>query len=103
MPRMRPALPLLLSALVCLAAPAARAQAAPASAESAEPRVQRIVQEDDQVRVDELRVRGQTQRITVRPKAGGRAYEVVPATAAHDPSGNAKGSSGQRVWQLFSF
>ena len=66
----------------------------------AEPSAQRLVAEDDQVRIAELRVRGQTQRLTVQPKHGAPGYEVLPAPGGQDPSGrrDTAGSAGQRVW-----
>lgn len=68
-----------------------------------EPRVERRVIEDDGVRIEELRVRGQTQQIVVRSKvAGARPYEIVPNTNGRDVSQN-KGAVGQRVWQVLSF
>jgi hypothetical protein len=71
----------------------------------AEPAVKRVVSEDDKVRIEELRVRGQTQRITVKSKIPGVApYEIVPATGARDPSqpGTAPGQ-GQSVWRFPAF
>ena len=69
-----------------------------------EPEIKRSVIEDDKVRIDELRVRGQVQRITVSPKASGvRPYEIVPPDASRDSSQASKGLSGQRLWQVFSF
>jgi hypothetical protein len=72
-----------------------------------EPKVQRIVVEDDNARVEELRVRGQTQRIVVKPKiAGARPYEILPADGARDLSPGpspARGAAGQRVWNVFEF
>jgi hypothetical protein len=96
----------LAAAVLCTAA--ARAQeSAPTQAE---PNVQRIVTEDDQVRVEELRVRGQTKRIVVRSKLGNGAvteYEVLPADGGRDlatgPLGGTRGSAGQRVWNVLSF
>ena len=38
-----------------------------------QPQIERIVQQDDNVRIEELRVRGVTQSITVNAKAGGTA------------------------------
>lgn len=76
----------------------------PAWAESPEPAVERKTSEDDQVRIEELKVRGQTQRITVRNKSGqlkGSQYEIVPVTPARDPSQPGQ-TGGQRVWS-FSF
>lgn len=97
-------LTLLVAASAALAAPAAGA-AAPAGTASrpGEPEVRRVVLEDDAVRIEELRVRGQVQRITVTPKtAGTRPYEIVPADASRDAS-QTRGLAGQRVWNLFSF
>ncbi len=72
-----------------------------------EPKVERIVVEDDGVRIDELRVRGQTQRIVVQPKKGGVGpYEIVPAGNGRDMSysaGSGRGAAGQRVWQVLNF
>jgi len=68
-----------------------------------EPEVKHSVVEDDKVRIEELRVRGQVQRITISPKASGvRPYEIVPPDPGRDASQN-KGLSGQRLWQMFSF
>ena len=68
-----------------------------------EPAVQRSVQEDDGVRIEELRVRGVNQRIVVQPKAASApAYEIVPADPGRDTAQDRR-SAGQRVWRLFSF
>lgn len=71
-----------------------------------EPNVQRIVLEDDAVRIEELKVRGQSQRVTVKPRHAA-AYEIVPASGGRDPSqnraGQQPGAGGQRVWNLLSF
>jgi hypothetical protein len=72
---------------------------------AAEPAVKRTVSEDDKVRIEEVRVRGETKSITVRSKIPGvAAYEIVPATGARDPSqpGNAPGQ-GQTVWRFPAF
>jgi hypothetical protein len=86
-------------------APAASAaQADEAPSRGGEPAIRRSSVEDDNLRVDELRVRGETKRITVQGKRGGpTSYEIVPAEGGRDTSGGAKGSVGQRVWQVFSF
>jgi hypothetical protein len=99
-------------AALALAVPAAAQQAAapvlPAAPDAVpqrggEPVVERKVIEDDGVRIEELRVRGQTQRIVVRSKLGNtRAYEIVPHSGGRDVSQD-KGSTGQRVWQILSF
>jgi hypothetical protein len=68
-----------------------------------EPEMRRIVLEDDAVRIEEVRVRGQVQRISVTPKAAGaRPFEIVPADPARDVS-QQRGLTGQRLWNLFSF
>jgi hypothetical protein len=68
-----------------------------------EPQVQHLVAEDDRVRIEELRVRGQTQRITVNPKgAGARPYEIHTAPAGSDPSKGREGV-GQSVWPVLTF
>lgn len=97
------------SALVCAcwlgagAAAIAQQAADPAAPRSGEPRVQHIVTEDDAVRIEELRVRGQVQRITVHSKlAGVKPYEIVPAGQGRDLSQD-KRTSGQRVWSVFLF
>lgn len=74
-------------------------------AAKSEPNVQRTVVEDDAVRIEELRVRGQNQRIVVRIKKGPTgSYEVLPVDNGRDPSQAAnKGAAGQRVWHVLSF
>jgi len=72
-----------------------------------EPAVRRDVIEDDNARIDELRVRGAVRSITVKPKGPIRAeYEVLPTDASRDPSdgpGSTKGAQGRRVWRVLSF
>lgn len=103
----------LLALSVASFSPQAGAQTAPVDRASDgadlrhEPAVQRIVVEDGGARIEELRVRGQTQRVIVRPKAAGAAaYEIIVPTAARDVSagpGANRGAAGQRVWSLMSF
>jgi hypothetical protein len=93
--------------VVCLCAAVTALVGMPARAQTpnvkAEPEIKRSVIEDDKVRIEELRVRGQVQRILVSPKASGiRPYEIVPPDPGRDASQN-KGLSGQRLWQFFSF
>jgi hypothetical protein len=77
--------------------------AAAAQAAAPEPAVQRQTLEDDQVRIEELRVRGLNQRLVVRPKAAGvREYEIVPADPGRDATPG-RTTAGQRVWRLFAF
>jgi hypothetical protein len=96
-----------MKALLVLAAafPALLATAAASAEENApkavpEAAVQRTVNEDDQVRIEEVRVRGQTQSITVKSKIRGFApYQILPGSGARDPSQPGQGS-GQRVWNF---
>jgi hypothetical protein len=79
------------------------AAAASVHAAAPEPAVQRQTLEDDQVRIEELRVRGLNQRLVVKPKvAGAREYEIVPADPGRDATPG-RTSAGQRVWRLFAF
>jgi hypothetical protein len=78
----------------------------PPSTERAEPVVDCIVVDDDVARIEELRVRGQVQRIVVRPKDGSAPYEIQLLDAGRDPSaksGPGRGGAGQRVWPVLSF
>jgi len=94
-----------LAAALLLAGAAAHAQQLPTR--GGEPRIERKVQEDRQVRVEELRVRGQTQRVVVQPKAASApAYEILTSTSGRDPGGvgeGRRGASGQRVWNVLGF
>jgi len=55
------------------------------------------------VRIEELRVRGQTRRIVVRSKLpGAPAYEVGTSTDGRDLSQDRR-SEGRSLWQLFAF
>jgi hypothetical protein len=77
--------------------------AAGLGAPTTEPKVQRLVAEDEQVRIDELRVRGLTQRITVQPKGeGARAYEIHTRPGGSDPSKGREGV-GQSLWPVLTF
>jgi len=88
-------------------AAAAEADDAPATGRRAEPRIQRLVVEDKGARIEELRVRGQTQSISVTPKGAiTQPYEIIPADGARDmsPNGQAtRGAAGQRVWRVLNF
>jgi hypothetical protein len=69
--------------------------------------IQRIHVEDDANRIDEVRYGGQTQSITVQPKADVPAYEVEPANLSRSrPADSREGLSsagGQRYWNVFRF
>jgi hypothetical protein len=95
-----PAASLSIALLACVTLIAGCAGPAPEAA------VQRLRTEDDLARIDELRVRGQVQKLTVQPKtAGAKPYEIVPPDGGHDPSQQrtAKRAVGERVWSIFSF
>ena len=101
-----------------LAAAPLQAQTAPAPAaepaaqgRGGEPEVREAVIEDAGSRIEELRVRGETQRIVVQSKAGGPKiaggrYEVIPADGGRDlaigPT-TPRGAIGQRVWRVMQF
>jgi hypothetical protein len=82
---------------VAPAASAARA-AAPASGTR--------VLEDDRVRIEETRVRGQLRSVTVHSKLTGGSYQIIVGTGGRDPSQNAvqrADGAGQRAWSLLRF
>lgn len=70
-------------------------------------RTQRIQIEDAGSRVDELRVGGQTQAISVQPKAGNMpSYEVQSPDGARSRAGSQSGaetSTAPRVWNVLKF
>ena len=67
--------------------------------------IERIRTEDAGSRIDELRVGGETQSITVQPAANVPAYEVRPMDASRAGSGSAAdtGSTGSRFWNILKF
>ena len=106
----RPPLPLLslLLASACTLAQAAELPAIkPGWVSLDEPKVERAVIEDDSVRIEELRVRGQTQKVVVHHK-GSKApsYEILMGDASHELSpgaGSTRGVIGKRVWRVLDF
>ena len=112
------ALPLATACFAQVVAPAAGPLVAPAQValpEDATPApssrpdkaVQRIRTEDAGTRIDEVRVGGETQSITVQPKTGSKmpAYEVKPsdATKGSAPSPSTRDTNGARVWNVLKF
>ena len=108
--------PRLALAIVCVCAPCwAQTVVAPSSApspapatltERGEPNVKHIVIEDDGARIDELRVRGQTQQVTVTPKGAiTKPYEIVVPRGGRDvpDASGANGAAGKRVWNVIKF
>jgi hypothetical protein len=59
--------------------------------------------EDAGNRVDEVRSGGQTQRITVQPKDGAPAYEVLPTGPSTTSPDRGIGQTGPRVWSIHQF
>ena len=82
-------------------------EASPAPQPSPEPKVEHIVIEDGGTRIEELRVRGATQRIVVKPKVGTtQSYEIITGDGSRDLSDGAntsRGAAGKRVWHILSF
>jgi hypothetical protein len=80
---------------------------APTSTPGGEPNVKRTVIEDDGARIEELKVRGQTQRIVVTPKVGPKASsEIITGDGSRDLSPGAntsRGAAGKRVWNVLNF
>lgn len=70
-------------------------------------RIEHIRVEDAGSRVDETRVGGQTQSITVQPKVGSMPeYEVQSndgARAARNRDNNSGDTTGTRVWNFIKF
>jgi hypothetical protein len=103
---------LILLCAACLAAPAVLAQGtAPQREPAGDPRrnqkVERIQHEDASNRIDEVRVGGQTQSISVQPKGEAPGYEIQPTdmlrTRPADHREGLSGATGQRVWNVFRF
>ena len=88
-------------------APAAAAPAGAGSSGRPDQIIQRIRTEDAGSRIDELRVGGETQSITVQPKVGNGipAYEVKPSDTARGaaPSTSKNETTGSRVWNVLKF
>jgi len=74
-----------------------------------EPKVERTVAEDDQVRIEELKVRGETKKVTVKNKnSKAPDYEIVVNDAGRESAGGTgtglpKSGSGTRVWRILNF
>jgi len=70
-------------------------------------KIEHIHVEDSGASVDELRVGGQTQNITVTPKSNAPAYQVMPNEEERKRQGKSEsgpGDNGPRVWwNVFKF
>jgi hypothetical protein len=92
-------------AIAASAAPLAD-EAAPAPVKGGEPAIKRTVIEDRSTKIEELRVRGNLQRVVVTPKGGAPGYEVLTSDGYHstaDDPGTSHGSAGKRVWNVLRF
>jgi hypothetical protein len=68
-----------------------------------EAEIKRVVIEDDQVRIEELRVRGQVQQVIVRHKRSAAPdYQIIIPEGGRDLSKDRR-ATGQRVWHILSF
>ena len=87
------------------ASAAARVEQAAIIPSRANQTIERIRTEDAGSRIDELRVGGETQSITVRPKTGGAAYEVNKGEGARGtpPAAASGDTNGARVWKVLKF
>jgi hypothetical protein len=71
-----------------------------------EPNVRETVIDDGRARIEELRVRGQVQRITVSPKGLAPRYEIIVGDGSRDFSdgvNTSRGAAGKRVWNVLRF
>ena len=69
-------------------------------------KIEHLRTEDKGNRIDEVRVGGQTQSVTVKPKSGAPAYELQPSDQARSrPSDGRDGFAErkQRVWNVMGF
>ena len=69
-------------------------------------KIENIHVEDGGAAVDEVRYCGQTQSITVQPKANVPSYQVLPNDGGRErqgPSETGSGGNGPRVWNVMKF
>ena len=70
-------------------------------------KIERIRHEDAGSTIDEVRYGGQTQSITVQPKANVPEYEIAPTDLSRSrPADHRDGmgsATGQRLWNVFKF
>ncbi|MBI5276174.1 MAG: hypothetical protein HY854_06910 [Burkholderiales bacterium] len=103
---------LLTASMTILLVASAHAQKPPADMprETLDPRknqkVEIIVTQNDSNRIHEVRMGGQTEKVTVQPKDA-PAYEIEPAHLLRnrpaDERNGMSGAGGKRVWNIFSF
>ncbi|MEO7151711.1 MAG: hypothetical protein ABIX46_08395 [Burkholderiaceae bacterium] len=106
-PRLTALLACAAAATNCLAQTAVPPFQATLSTGATEPEVRQGVVEDNGSKIEELRVRGQAQRIVVSPKVGPRTrYEIITGDGSRelsDGAGSTRGATGKRVWNVLNF
>lgn len=108
-PRLAPLLLLALASATLAAEPVPAPSADPHQAPRptvSEPKIEQIVVEDGAVRIEELRVRGETRKVIVKQKHGpAPAYEVwAPETSRASAGGSEQNlTAGRRVWRVLDF
>jgi hypothetical protein len=78
----------------------------PVKKERPDQKIERIHIDDGGATIDELRVGGQSQNVTVKPAGKAPAYEMQPTDGARSrPSDQQQGDLGknQRVWNVLKF
>ena len=97
----------LLTAFACASALAQTpAQESPPLDPKKNQKIEHIHVEDSGARVDEVRYGGQTQSITVQPKANVPSYEVLPNNTGRDRQSQSEtggNGNGARVWNVLKF
>ena len=86
--------------------PPAGAQAEARAEARRNQKIENIHVEDGGAAVDEVRYGGQTQSITVQPKANVPAYQVLPNDGGRERQGQGEtgtGGNGPRVWNVMKF
>lgn len=104
--RILPPLLAVLLPLSVLAQAQAPLQREPAGEPRKNQKIERIHVEDNGNKIDEVRVGGQTQSVTVQPKANVPPYELQPSDLARSrPDDTRDGTVGkkQRVWNVLGF
>ncbi len=81
-------------------APQSNTASTPAASSRPERAVERLRTQDAGSRIDELRVGGETQSITVQPAGNAPAYEVRPADASRSTG---QDGAGARFWNVLKF
>lgn len=82
------------------------AQPSPAASRGGEPKVERTVIDDGRARIEELRVRGQLQKVTVVPLGRAPSYEIITGDGSRDlgeGANTSRGATGKRVWNVLKF